>query len=189
MNEIVDTLPPPDGETYRVLAPRWLTWLLRTLSAVFGVGTLWIAVRDWADMPLWVNVLVCVLVPTFFMMAFHPRGWAQFSSKPSLQADRRGIHFPSLTPPVLGRPAVSRWLFVPWAHVSNLRVDKAMTVDGEFTCAAFDVVATPEEVEEFFNRNLMKPTQCVAGSVAVAFYDDGLPSPQEVVARLRALAA
>jgi hypothetical protein len=188
VNEIVDALPPVESDCYRVVAPRWLSALLQFFSALFGVGTLWIAVREWAGMPLWVNVLVCLLVPTFFLMAFHPRGWAAFSSKPSLQADGRGIYFPSQTPQVLGRPETSRWLLVPWGHVSNIRVAKVMTTDGKTLCAAFDVIATPDEVKEFFNDRLIDNAACREGSVPVAFYQDALPSPQEVVARLIARA-
>lgn len=189
MNMILDTLPVRRGECYRVLAPRWLTLLLRLASAMFGLVTLWAAVRYWSEMPVWVNGLVCVLVPAFLIMAFHPRGWARFSTNPFLVADRRGLYFPSLRPRVLGQPAPVRWLFVPWSNVSNMREAKAASADGTCRCAAFDVYASADEVNEFFNPDLIDKRQTRPDHVPVSFYEHGIPHPREVLSRLRLLAS
>jgi len=187
MNDVLNAVPSPEGQHYRVLAPPWLTRLLRLGSLAFGLGTLWLALRHWAAMPIAVNLLVCVLVPAFFLMALHPRGWAQFSTRPALVADRRGLYFPSLEPVVLGQPLRERWLFVPWSNVSNLREAKVMSADGACRCAAFDVAATAEQVREFFNRDLIGTNAASGDCTAVSFYEQALPRPREVISRLRPL--
>ncbi len=184
MNRVLSVLPVPGGDSYTALAPKWFTHLLRLVSLAFGLAVLWFSVHDWSSMPLWVQALACVLVPAFFLMAFHPRGWAQFSSTPFFHADDLGMYFPSTRPQVLGSTAPPRWLFVPWENISNLRVDKAVTSEGKSTCAAFDVVATPDEVSEFLYDALATKHFGGTGSTAVAFYLHWPPHPRKVVASL-----
>ncbi|QID18474.1 hypothetical protein G3580_13040 [Nitrogeniibacter mangrovi] len=186
-NVVLDALPMPDGRGYRALSPGWFVAILRIVSVGFAVLTAWVAAGHWHTMPVWAQVLVGVLVPAFLLMGLHPRGWAQYATKPFLQADRRGLYLPSLTSSTLGRPAVSRWLFLPWAHVSGLRLARVMTDEGASPCVACDVVARAEQIDEFFLGTPLKADVTADGRVPVAVYIQVLPRPKEVLARLEAL--
>ena len=144
-------------------------------------------------MPTLARGLVCLLVPAFLLMSFHPRGWARLSTEPSLVADSRGVYFPSLRVlasrglgPVAGGKQ-SRWLFVPWSNIADLREDKAYVDDGWSACAAFDVVASTDEVAEFFHDDLKTKRMPRSGSKAVAFYVTSPPRPRTVIAALESL--
>jgi hypothetical protein len=188
MNKLLAELPTPRGRFFAARAPLWLTRLLRLLSACFGCATLWFSARGWSDMPVWAQLLAGVLVPAFFLMAFHPRGWARLSSVPFFQADEAGMYFPSQRNNELGR--ASRWLFVPWEGISNIRVDRCFAglegsdADGSSPCAAFDVIATPDEIAEYFVAALTKEGPVPGVAVPVAFYASSPPLPGIVIERL-----
>lgn len=182
---VVESVPPPEGEHYTAVAPVWFTTLLRAFSGAFAIATAWLSVGEWTTTPAWVRVLVCILVPAFLWMAVHPRGWARFSRLPFFHADARGMWFPSARNGHPGQPP--RWLFVPWTDISAIRVDKVNGPDGPTPCAAFDVIATPDEVSEFFVDELVSKRPAGGRSLAVAFYVNVPPHPRKVVERLLAL--
>jgi hypothetical protein len=179
---VVASVPSPEGERYSAVAPVWFTALLRVLSAGFAIATAWLSIGEWNTMPGWVRVLVCILLPAFLWMALHPRGWARLSRMPFFVADARGMWFPSARNDHPGQ--APRWLSVPWADISAIRVDKVNTADGPTACAAFDVVATPDEIREFFDDDLVSKRPAAGRGVAVAFYVNVPPHPKRVVERL-----
>ena len=191
MSRVLSELPSPHGRVFAARAPRWLTRLLRLASLGFGCATLWFSAHDCSRMPVWSRWLTGALVPAFFLMALHPRGWARLSSVPFFRADEVGMCFPSHRNDERGR--APRWLFVPWEAISDVRVDRCFAgldgsdADGTRPCAAFDVGATPDEVEEFFVCSLTTKRPARDGSVSVAFYVHSPPHPREIVRNLVAL--
>lgn len=147
------------------------------------------SMRSWSEMPVLAQIMVAVLTPLFLIVAIHPKGWAQLSTVPFLYADQSGMYFPSNNPRVLGKKYECRWLFVPWANISNLRVASVMTSEGKQSCAAMDVVASKEEVNEFFCESLQGEQFVEPGFVAVAFYCNIPPRAKTVVARLKTIDA
>ncbi len=188
MNKRLPEMPNLGSEVYAPMMPTWFTHLLRLLSVLFAVALAWFSIHDWAKMPLWVQLLVCILVPAFFFSALHSKGWSQYSSTPFFLADHLGMYFKhkhALTTH-LGKNAEiennrrKSWLFVSWENISNIRVSKVTTHDGSFNGAVLDVKATDEDIEEFFaGRQVDKHLQ-QDGSVSVAFYMNVPPTPRKV---------
>jgi hypothetical protein len=87
---------------------------------------------------------------------------------------------------VLGEEVVPRWLYVPWENISDIREDKAHYDEYVMRCAAFDVVATSDEVDEFF-FNLIgrrRARRFSGNRVPVGFYICnilGVPRARKVV--------
>lgn len=187
-NHVVSELPRPVGRHVTVTAPTWLTALLRVVSAGFSGLLLWLTVREWPQMPAWTIALATVLIPSFLLMALHPRGWVRMSTVPFLHADRDGMYVPSGRPQALGRKETPRWLFIPWDNIASLGVCTIASAEGRSRCGAFAVAATEEEVREFLHEGLIDPPAAPPGFVAAALYLHSPPGPKTVVESLRALA-
>lgn len=181
---IVARVPPLQGDPLRARAPTWLTVLLRGVSGLFAITTAWLVVGTWSTTPTWVRALAALLVPAFLWMALHPRGWARLSRVPFFCADARGLWLPSRHLGPDSEP--SRWLFLPWSEVSEVRVAKVGTGDGTSGCAAFDAMLSPEEVREFFVGTI--PTAADPRCASVAFYVNAAPTPRTIVERLTKIA-
>jgi hypothetical protein len=181
-NRVVST-PKIRGDAYAVRAPRWLTYLLRIFSVLFafvaGAGL----VRNGVAMPDWVRITCAILMIAFLFMAISKRGWSRLSNEPFFIADASGMYFPSVRRFELNGPQ-SRWLLIPWSNISSIRVDRAITSEGRSACAAFDVVATAKEVEEFLFDALVDKASKMEGARSVAFYVHAPPSASRVVAEL-----
>ena len=186
-------MPNLGSDAFAPVMPKWFTNLLRLISIAFALAVTWFSIHDWAKMPVWVQGLVCVLVPAFFFSAFHSKGWALYSTVPFFLADHRGMYFKhkhALTTH-LGKDAEVKnklrktWLFVPWQNISNIRVAKVATHEGSFNGAVLDIKATNEESEEFFAGRKIDKNSQQDGSVSVAFYMNFPPTPRKVVAILQ----
>ena len=141
INRIHSEMPTPVGAHFVYRPPRWYLNLVRVLAAVAGITAALVAIQSWDAMPLPFRSLVCVLVPAFFYFAT-----SRQISDPKIKflADEQGMFFPAST----------RWLFIPWANVSDIRVAKIMNGEGS-TGVAFNLALSPHEQREFFPNYLM----------------------------------
>ena len=193
VNGIMAELPTPEGDYYTVMAPHWFAFPVRGASVAFGIAALWFIVPVWKEMPLWSLIIACIVVTSFVYVALNSKGWIRFLTTPLLHADHLGIYLPSHQSRTLGEKVSQRWLFVPWGNISDVRVDK--TYDGDcdgrsvVKCAAIDVVAASDEIDEFFfdlterrsNRSI------VVKKIPVGFYKRsifGIPGVKVVVDRI-----
>jgi hypothetical protein len=190
MNKRLPEMPSLGSEAYAPMMPKWFTNLLRLISLLFAIAVAWFSIHDWAQMPLWVKLLVCILVPVFFFSALHAKGWSQYSSTPFFLADHLGMYFKHKHAVTLhlGKNAEAEnnrrksWLFVPWKNISNIRVSKVATHDGSTNGAVLNVKATEEELQDFFADIQVDKHLQQDGSVSVAFYMNVPPMPRTVVA-------
>ena len=189
-NEVVSEMPPLDGDCYVALAPKWFTFLLRFFTGSFTAMVTWFTVRGWSGIPLGFQILLCILLPTFFFMALHPKGWASFSIKPFFVANELGMYFPSHRKYVVGAPNRNDWLLVPWENISNIRLDEFSGYESMTECAAFDVRASVKEVKRYFigtldrrpeSRLRVIDLETPTSKVSVAFYTHRPPHPRKVV--------
>jgi len=197
MNKRLPEMPDLGSEAYAPQMPVWFTHLLRLISILFAIALGWFGLHEWGSLPVWVQILVCILSPVFLFSAFSSRGWAVYSTTPFFLADHLGMYFKhkdALTTH-LGKNADVKnlqrksWLFVPWENISNIRVAQLMTSDGTAEGAAFDVKANAEEVAEFFIDDLIEKQTMQPGMVAVGFYKNIPPAPQKVASVLQEMAA
>jgi hypothetical protein len=193
MNKLLPEMPNLGSEAYAPKMPEWFTNLLRLISVLFAVGVAWLGFREWAKMPLFAQIIVCILPPAFFFSAFSSRGWALYSSTPFFLANRLGMYFKHKNALIthLGKGAEAEnsrrksWLFVPWENIANIRVSKVTTHDGSFNGAVLDVKATKEELDQFFGRRRVDEKLLQDDSVTVAFYMNVPPMPRKVVTVLQ----
>jgi hypothetical protein len=166
--------------------PRWFLYSLRTFIALFVALTTWFSIQDWSAMPWGFRILACILIPSYLLLAFHPKLLSAWSSSPFFHADSLGMYFRSgvSSNTIRGRGSPDRWLFVPWENISNIKFAWVNTSDGASGGAAFDVIALPEEVAEFFYDDLVERNPPLRGRVSVAFYVNTPPSPRKVVESL-----
>lgn len=181
-------LPEPAPGSYSALAPRWFTHTARLATLILCYIIVVKSWESWDKMPLFAQILVPVLSILFGFVAIHPRGWSRFSSVPFVYADQQGMYLPTTSPRILGKKYEHRWLLVPWKNIFNLRVDTASTSDGSQSCGAMDVIASKEEVTEFFYDTLVGKQNPAPGCVAVAFYCNIPPRAKTVVNRLKQIA-
>ena len=141
INRIHSEMPTHVGAHFVYRPPRWYLNLVRTLAAAAGITAALAAIHSWDAMPLPFRSLACVLVPVFFYFATTRK-----IADPKIQflADERGMFF----------PASGRWLFIPWANVSDIRVAKMMNGE-DSTGVAFNLALSPHEQREFFPNYLM----------------------------------
>lgn len=112
---------------------------------------------------------------------------------PFFLADRLGMSFKHKNVLIthLGKDAQlensqrKHWLFIPWENISNIRVSKVTTHDGSFNGAVLDVIATKEELDQFFGGRRVDEKLLQDDSVTVAFYMNVPPTPRKVVAVLQ----
>lgn len=193
MNKLLTEMPNLGSEAYAPTMPEWFSNLLRLISIMFAIGVVWLGFSDWAKMPLFAQIIICILPPVFFFSAFSSRGWAQYSVMPFFLADRLGMYFKHKNALIthLGKDAQlensqrKHWLFIPWENISNIRVSKVTTHDGSFNGAVLDVKATKEELDQFFGGCRVDEKLLQDDSVTVAFYMNVPPTPRKVVTVLQ----
>lgn len=76
MNKLLTEMPNLRSEAYAPAMPEWFSNLLRLISIMFAIGVVWLGFSDWAKMPLFAQIIICILPPVFFFSAFSSRGWA-----------------------------------------------------------------------------------------------------------------
>lgn len=193
MNKLLHEMPTLGSDAYAPTMPVGFTNFLRLVSILFATALVWLAMRDWATLPVWVLILICILAPVFFFSALNSRGWALYSTTPFFLADHLGMYFKhtdALTKH-LGKDAEIKnlqrktWLFVPWENISNIRVAKVISHDGTSEGAALDVKATAEEIAQYFIDDLKDKEPMQDGQYAVAFYTNFPPRPRNVVSILQ----
>ena len=193
MNKRLHEMPTLGSDAYAPTMPVWFTNLLRLVSILFATALVWLAMRGWATLPVWVLILICILAPVFFFSALNSRGWALYSTTPFFLADHLGMYFKhrdALTKH-LGKDAEIKnqqrkaWLFVPWENISNIRLAKVISHEGTSEGAAMDVKATAEEVAQFFIDDLKDKQSRQEDMFAVAFYTNFPPRPRHVVSILQ----
>jgi hypothetical protein len=182
MNQILSEVPNVSSHYYAPCAPKWLNYIVRTLFILAGIIITVLSISDWDTMPLGFRILVCVLVPAFFLIALYSKIWTQ---QPYFLANHSGMYFRPSGSLVIGQAPRKLWLFVPWKNISNIRVAKIMSGDTS-KGAAFDVKASHEEVAEFFHHYGYPEdkNQSQVNGMAVVFYDNYPPSPSTIVSDL-----
>lgn len=197
MNKRLHEMPTLGSDAYAPTMPVVLTNLLRLVSILFAAALVWLGMRDWTTLPVWVLILICLLAPVFFFSAFNSRGWALYAKTPFFLADHLGMYFKHRDAMTkhLGKDAEIKnlqrktWLFVPWENISNIRVAKVVSYDGTSEGAAMDVKATAEEVTDFFIDDLEDRQPINSDRVAVAFYTNMPPRPRKIVSILQEMMA
>lgn len=182
-------MPNLGSEAYAPMMPKWATNMLRLLSLGFAVGSAWLAMQEWHRMPLFAQVIMAILPPAMLYAAAHPKGWATLSTVPFFLADRNGLYFKHKMADVthLGKDAESKnalragWLFVPWEHISNIRIEKVRGNEGTVSGGVLDVQASEDELKDFFGHWQYQKS----GEASVAFYVNIPPSPRTVVAQVQ----
>ena len=174
MNQVHHEVPTLEGEHFVYRLPRWLVHLLRAFSGIAGITTALIAIQHWGDMPVQFRALTCLLVPAFFYFATTRRTGNRHVH---LLADEQGMFF----------PGGDKWLFVPWANISNIRVVKIMDGNAS-TGVAFNLRLSPQEEFEFF-QNHLKPADHLnsRGRLLAVGYVNWPPSPGKLAAILLGL--
>jgi len=197
VNIVVAELPTPEGDYYTIMTPRWFAFMARVATASFGIAVIWFVVPVWREVPPWALFIACIVIIALLVIAINSKGWNRFLQTPLLHADQLGIYLPSHKPRTIGEKVSPRWLFVPWENLSNIRVDKAYipTCDerGVVSCAAIEVVATSDEVDEyFFDLTERRSTRSIVKKIVpVGFYIRniiGLPEVKEVVEKITMMA-
>ena len=185
-NQQFEIPPAVSDGVYIHRMPPWLAMVLRVVFAAGGLGFGALASGEWARMPLFFRALVAVLVPSFLLLALHPRILA-----PPIYflADDHGMYFPDSASQLrqLGRGVQVAWLFVPWSRLSNLRI--AWSGGGERSRGvALEVAATREEAAEFF-RHLDAPADArrTPEDLRAVLFDTYPPSPARTLAILQGL--
>jgi hypothetical protein len=183
MNRILEALPEIGKEDYSNNPPRWFKYFFKFLSALVGAGMAIWTVSDWQTMPIGFRLMVCILVPSFLLFAFHPN-WG-LTEPPSLLANHLGMYFSPSGSLRFGQQPRKVWLFVPWENISNIRYTRI--VKGEFSKGmVMDVKASSDEIDEFFGH-YGKPSdrkQFEDGRISVVFYEGG---SQKLVTNLLSL--
>ena len=194
MNKRLPEMPTLTSDAYAAVMPLWLVNALRVFSLLFSLGAAWLGFQDWATIPLFAKVIICILAPTFFFLAISSKkGWALYATNPFFLADSSGMYFrhkDALTTFIGNnnqdkREKSKQWLFVPWHNISNIRVGMVSSSDGYSAGAVFDVYASAEEVVAFFYEGLKDKQPLQAEIKAVCFYQNAAPGPKKVVAHLQ----
>lgn len=193
MNQRLPQMPKLEGEVYAPVMPKWAANLLRLLSLGFSVGAAGLGFYEWHHMPIFARVIVVILSPAMMIAAIHPKGWATLSAIPFFLADKDGLYFKHKMSGVthLGGDAELKnalrasWLFVPWKHISNFRIETVRSNNGFSKAGVLDVVASDEELKDFFGYWIYQES----GEASVAFYANTPPAPRTVVNTLKEMMA
>lgn len=178
--------PDLSGDAFVFGMPVWLATVLRLVIGAAAPTLAWLSVQDWERMPMPARGLVIVLVPALLGWALWPQAWR---GAICFVADRQGLYFPhhSQVIHVAGRPEDPRWLFVPWARITQLRVARVRGDDGP--CVAFDIDALSAAQREDYFRQVDAPDDRPrgAGSPLAVAYANRPPSPRVTLERLERL--
>lgn len=194
MNKILPEMPILTGEVYTPVMSIWLVNGLRLFSILFSLGAAWLSYHDWANMPTFAKLIVCILAPVFFFSSLSSKkGWALYAKNPFFLADQTGMYFRHNQAFItyIGnknqdtKHQSQQCLFVPWSNIANIRVGKVSSEDGYTDGAIFDVNASAEEIKAFFDIDLKDKKPIQADIQAVCFYQNSLPSPRKVVEQLQ----
>ena len=174
MNRIHHEAPSPDGECFVYRLPVWLGQLLRLAFGIAGITTACLAAENWGALPVPLRVLCAFLAAGFFLVAIKRK---ILEPHTHFVADEQGIFF----------PGQDKWLFVPWANISDIRVIEIMDGDSS-TGIAFNLRVSRQEKFEFFQKCLKPADHLRAGSeqlsVGYAYYP---PRPRKLAATLLGL--
>jgi hypothetical protein len=197
MNKILPEMPALTSDVYAPVMPMWLANTLRLLSVTLAVYMAYLGYNEWSNMPTFAKVIICILSSAFFFFSLSSeKGWALYAKNPFFLADRSGMYFRhnQAFTTFIGnnnqdkKHKSQQWLFVPWSNIANIRVARVgSTTDGYSDAAAFDVIATAEEIRAFFDDDLKDKKPIQSGMQAVCFYQNMPPSPRKVVAQLQTM--
>lgn len=175
--------PLPAANRFSYGLPAWGAQLLRLAFLGVGAGLLalaWLAAVRSA--PLYGIALPGAMGALFLIIAVRAVPTVYFL------ADEAGMYFPeSRSHFLLGGSGEIRWLFVPWANVSGIRVTRIRQTD----YVSFSVAASEEEERRFFG-NLADRKRVTAGNVdaqghLIAAYTNAFVAAERAVATLSRL--
>lgn len=177
--QIVES-PPRAAETYIHQTPPWLAASFRIALFVTSVATIALSVENWATMPNFAKLLALVIATSLPAFSVWPRPW---KSLIKFIADSKGIYFPSNSQLVLSlsSPLTSKWLFVPWRKIENVRLSTETGGEGG-PSVAFDARVSTDERETFFKHvGVPRDRPIPSSEVVYASYDDSPPHPKKTL--------